>query len=74
MASSTIDPPSTQISELSISELKEECQKYTQISVQEKKMFMDVIDLITNSLREMNMGECENLHRIEETEVPAGEL
>ena len=35
-------------------------------------MFMDVIDLITNSLREMNMGECENLHRIEETEVPAG--
>ena len=35
MASSTIDPPSTQISELSISELKEECQKYTQISVQE---------------------------------------
>jgi len=72
MASSTIDPPSTQISELSISELKEECQKYTQISVQEKKMFMDVIDLITNSLREMNMGECENLHRIEETEVPAG--
>ena len=64
MASSTIDPPSTQISELSMAELREECQECTQISVQEKKMFMDVIDLITNSLREMKVGECETWNSI----------